>query len=163
MRRTNTDSVIFTSVWRLYTIIVNRAATYPYIDFTWWTPISIILSCLEIDLAIICASMPVFWPVLEAKISQIFVIREVRVSIERRMEEERGLEYELQHGRSIKRFRSSSGNSEEALTTENTSDLDKHYNDQYVVAQVDPLAEENAPGARTETEIQSKPKPKWRL
>jgi hypothetical protein len=142
---------------------VNRAATHPYIDFTWWTPISIVLACLEIDIAIMCASMPVFWPVLEAKISQIFVTREIRISSENRRMEEPGLEYELQHGRSIKRNRSTSGNSEEALTTENTGDVYKHYQDQYVVAQVDPLAEENVPGARTETEIESKPKPKWRL
>ncbi|KAF2471759.1 uncharacterized protein BDR25DRAFT_367608 [Lindgomyces ingoldianus] len=144
--------VVFTSVWRLYTIIVNKAATHPYIDFTWWTPVSVILSCLEIDLAIICASMPIFWPVLEKSFSHIFVTHEVHITEHRRLNET-GLEYELDHAES---------RSERAGSLKSTSAVDpfKYYTDQYVIKQVDPLAQGNI---GVETNVQTEPKPKWRI
>lgn len=158
--------VVFTSVWRLYGIVLHRAATSPYIDFTWWTPISITLSCLEIDLAIMCASMPVFWPVLEKSLAAIFVTREVHITHNERLDD-RGLNYELEHqgvGRhgSVK---SESGHSRESLTRQISNDggLSDHYKDQYVLAQVDPLAGENMPGLGVETNVDSKPKPSWRI
>lgn len=42
-------------------------------DFTWRAPISIVLGCLEAQIAIVAVSMPVFWQVLEEQILQIFV------------------------------------------------------------------------------------------
>lgn len=153
---------MFTSVWRTYTIVNNRAATSPYVDYTWWAPVSIVLSCLEIDLAIICASMPIFWPVLESKLSQIFVTHEVHVTEHRRVSTY-GLEHELEHrSSSIKSGRTGSGHSEAELTREETRN---HYKDQYVMAHVDPFAAEQIPGAgiAVETEVQSQPKPKWRI
>ncbi|KAF2662118.1 hypothetical protein K491DRAFT_686609 [Lophiostoma macrostomum CBS 122681] len=154
---------VMTSVWRLQTIVEHKAATYPYLDFTWWTPISIVLSCVEIDLAIACASTPIFWPVIESKLSEIFVTHEVRITEHRRLDEH-GLEYELEHSGSIKSH-SMGGNrtSEEGLTREHTGDPFAHYKDQYVVALVDPLASESAPGVGIETEVKSKPQPKWQL
>ena len=74
----------FTSAWRLYTIVATSAATYPTIDFTFLSPLSIILSALEIDLAICCASMPIFWPVVLETWGRIFVETEVRVSVHQR-------------------------------------------------------------------------------
>ncbi|KAF2872343.1 hypothetical protein BDV95DRAFT_380891 [Massariosphaeria phaeospora] len=178
--------VVFTSIWRLYTISSSRAPTHPYIDFTWWSPISIILSSLEIDLAIMCASIPIFWPVIEKSLAQIFVTREVRVTEHRRLDDEQGLAYELEHNHKMGMERSASlksdgGQSRESLTREVShssgneasvgggrgggDDLGRHYKDHYVVAQVDPLALENgSTGMRgIETNVNSGPKPKWRL
>ena len=49
-------------------------------DFTFYCPISIILACLEIDTAIVAASMPVFWPMLKSGFNVIFVTREIDVT-----------------------------------------------------------------------------------
>ncbi|KAF2794936.1 hypothetical protein K505DRAFT_241057 [Melanomma pulvis-pyrius CBS 109.77] len=157
-------SVVFISIWRLYTIVEHRAATHPYIDFTWWSPITLLLSCLEINLAIICASMPIFWPVLEKSLSHIFVTSEVRISTEQRYREEAGRGFELA-GRSGS-VKSTSGNSRESLTREPTNatiDPYAHYKDRYILAQVDPFWNDSLPGARVETEVASRPKPKWAI
>ena len=121
------------------------------------------LACLEIDLAIMCASVPIFWPVIEAKFSHIFVTHEVRITEHQRLDDH-GIGYELEHTGSLKSQRSMSGNrtSEEELTRENTRNPFGHYKDPYVVAHVNPLAED-VPGTGVETEVQSKPQPKWRL
>jgi hypothetical protein len=163
----NTDSisVVLTAVWRLYSIVANKAATYPYVDFTWWPPISIILSCLEIDLAIMCASMPVFWPIVETRLAHIFVTHEVRISEHRRLDENG---YELEHtnsvksGRSGRSGRSGSGQSQVGLTEgKDVFRPLEHYKDQYVVQQVDPLAIKNMSTLANETAVETKPKQKW--
>ena len=106
-----------------------------------------------------CASMPVFWPVLEKSLSQIFVTNEVRISTEHRHIEEAGRGYELD-GR-MGSIKSMSGNSRESLTREPTrTDLNAHYKDQYILAQVDPFGNEVG---GVETEIATKPKPKWEI
>jgi hypothetical protein len=51
-------------------------------DFTFWLPEVLIFSCLEIDFAIICASMPIFWPTVMAAWSQIYVTKELIVTVE---------------------------------------------------------------------------------
>ncbi|KAF2642350.1 hypothetical protein P280DRAFT_467718 [Massarina eburnea CBS 473.64] len=176
--------VVMTSIWRLYSIVLNRAATLPYIDFTWWAPITLILSCLEINLAIMCASMPVFWPHIEKSFTAIFVTREVHVTEHRRLDDE----YELENGKSgTKRngsMKSESGNSRESLTREISRDesnggsgdngdsnakrelrLSGHYRDPYLMAQIDPFSAEAGSGiGGVETNVDSNPdKPKWRI
>lgn len=163
--------MVFTSIWRLYTIVLNRAGTHPYIDFTWWPPISILLSCIEIDLAIMCASMPIFWPILEKSISAIFITREIHVTEHRRIDEH-GLAFELEHTTRLKgdgegregSIKSDSGHSRESLTRgqSTAAELDVHYKDQYVVAQVDPFASQNEL-AGNEVEVETMAKPKWRI
>jgi hypothetical protein len=64
----------------LVTCVEHRAATYPTLDPTWYSPITIVLSDLEVDVASICASAPVFWPVLCQKVLTIFVTKEVEVT-----------------------------------------------------------------------------------
>jgi len=39
-----------------------------------------VLSALEVDIASICASIPVFWPVIRDQVLTIFVTREVKVT-----------------------------------------------------------------------------------
>ncbi|KAL5395152.1 hypothetical protein PMIN04_008225 [Paraphaeosphaeria minitans] len=55
-------------------------------DYTFWLPEVQVFSCLEIDFAIMCASMPIFWPSVMAAWNQIYVTKEVivTVSVERR-------------------------------------------------------------------------------
>lgn len=78
------------STWRLATVVEHKATTYPTFDPSWYSPISIILSAAEVDIASICASIPVFWPVLTDSIGDIFVTKEVQI-----IHEERGDEFEL--------------------------------------------------------------------
>jgi hypothetical protein len=58
--------------------------TSDMLDFTWWFPEVLIFSCLECDFAIICASMPIFWPSVVAAWTEIFVTDEVIVTHDRR-------------------------------------------------------------------------------
>ncbi|KAJ4987283.1 hypothetical protein SVAN01_07294 [Stagonosporopsis vannaccii] len=147
--------VVLLSVWRLYTIVTNDAGLSPYPDFTWWTPISIILSCLEIDLAITCASMPIFWPVIQKSLSAIFVSHQIEV-VETRIEGQ-GLAYELEHTKS-RGTRSSSGTS----THELTNNPEDGYKEQYSVG-IDPLGAEAQSGQGLQTNINSEPKRKWEI
>ncbi|KAL1612343.1 hypothetical protein SLS60_000569 [Paraconiothyrium brasiliense] len=160
--------VVFTSVWRLYSIVDNRAATSPYIDFTWWTPISIILSALEIDLAIMCASMPIFWPVIEESFAAIFVTREVQITEQRRYSfADRGLAYELEHSDTMHRQASvkTQSTSRESLVItrlESGKNVEEHYKDPYLAAQVDPFRE-IAQEVAVKTDVEAKKKDKWVL
>ncbi|KAH8648446.1 hypothetical protein BX600DRAFT_517833 [Xylariales sp. PMI_506] len=74
--------VVFVSIWRLQSLIANQAGTYPAFDPTWYTPIMVILSAAEVDLASVCASVPVFWPVLTDSLGEIFVTKEVQIIYE---------------------------------------------------------------------------------
>jgi hypothetical protein len=81
------------SIWRLTEIIDHQAGFRPNLDWTFWCPTMILLSCLEVDLAVIAASMPVFWPMLEASFNGIFVTKEVHITRQVYFE---GKEYELE-------------------------------------------------------------------
>lgn len=146
------------SIWRLYSIIEHSAGLAPYPDFTWWTPVSIVLSCLEIDLAIICASIPIFWPVMQKSLSAIFVSHEIEV-VETR-NDDHGLAYELEHTktRGHHSLNSSSGTS----THELTNDSEDGYKEQYSVG-IDPLSIEAQSGVGLHTNINSQPKKKWEI
>ncbi|KAH9876232.1 hypothetical protein J1614_004111 [Plenodomus biglobosus] len=150
--------VVATSVWRLSVIIDTRAATSPYIDFTWWSPSMIILSCLEIDLAIICASMPIFWPIIEKSLSAIFVSFEVDM-VEERVGDDYGLAHELEHMNTADGSLKSSGTSTHQLTEDGNND--GNVVREYTVG-LDPLSEQ----ARTQgltTQVKSKPKADWEI
>ncbi|KAH8669128.1 hypothetical protein BX600DRAFT_497070 [Xylariales sp. PMI_506] len=79
--------VVFVSIWRLQGLIEHRAATAPSFDPTWYAPVTVLLSTIELDLASMCASLPVFWPVLTDTLGEIFVTKEVQVIYEDRMDE----------------------------------------------------------------------------
>jgi len=119
----------------------------------------IVLSCLEIDLAIMCASMPIFWPMLEKSFAAIFVQYEVNVT-EERIEDEYGLAYELEHSKSRREgsIRSMSGTSVEGLTQKDERDVGKV--PKYSVG-LDPLGDDVRAGYQTH--VQAKPKPNWEI
>lgn len=146
------------SVWRLYSIVDHKAGLVPYPDFTWWTPISIVLSCLEISLAIMCASMPIFWPIIEQSFSAIFISHDIHV-VETRAED-RGLAYELEHTKSQgqQSLRSSSGTSTHELTGES----EESYKEQFSIG-IDPLSAEAQNGQGLETKIGSEPRRRWEI
>ena len=73
-------SVILLCVWRLATIVIHNAGWSPTMDFSWRSPISIILGCLEAQIAIIAVSIPIFWNVIEEQILQIFVQNEIEIT-----------------------------------------------------------------------------------
>ncbi|KAK8119684.1 uncharacterized protein PG998_004310 [Apiospora kogelbergensis] len=73
--------VNFLSIWRLQTILEHKAAWFPTHDPTWYGPISILLGVLEINVASICASVPIFWPVVAPYLGSIFVTHEVSVQV----------------------------------------------------------------------------------
>ncbi|KAI0130512.1 hypothetical protein BJ170DRAFT_317134 [Xylariales sp. AK1849] len=78
--------VVSVSIWRLATLVEHQATTYPTFDPTWYSPISSILSAVEVDIASICASVPVFWPVLTNSLGEIFVTKEIQVIHEDRVD-----------------------------------------------------------------------------
>ncbi|KAI8934116.1 hypothetical protein NX059_008875 [Plenodomus lindquistii] len=149
--------VIATSIWRLSGIVDTRAGTSPYIDFTWWSPTIIILACLEIDLAIICASMPIFWPVLQKSLSAIFVSFEIEIVEERVSSERYGLAYELEHRKTADGSVRSSGTSTQELTEEGNNDGVREY-----TVGCNPLDEE-AKKQGLSTEVRSSPKANWQI
>lgn len=127
----------------------------PYPDPTWFTPIYVILSSIEIDLAIICASMPIFWPIIEQSIAAIFVSYTVEI-VEQHIEDHR-LTYELEHTKTRGSVKSSSASTEE-LTQGMTLDAKAQYS-----LGVDPLDVEAQSNMGLQTQINSQPKPKWEM
>jgi hypothetical protein len=120
-------------------MVENQVATYPTRDPTWYGPTSILLAALEINAASICASVPIFWPVLTSNWSGIFVTQEVKITHELRYNEEKD-------GDSLTRgsMHSRNGSEFELRTVDSSSGTDrignnKHYRDSYILRQVDPL------------------------
>ncbi|GME26181.1 Integral membrane protein [Neofusicoccum parvum] len=121
--------VVAISIARLASIAETRAGTYPVADPTWLAPTSIVLSCLEVDVAILCASIPIFWPLISAlTFGKIFVVDEVIVQTESRVDrpETPGSETELRTYQS-------------RTSGRGTPDAGNHYKDPYVVDHVRPV------------------------
>ncbi|KAK8023573.1 hypothetical protein PG993_011639 [Apiospora rasikravindrae] len=171
----------FISIWRVASMVEHRAATFPTFDPTWYGPISIELATLEVNFASICASIPVFWPVLTARLDKVFVTREIKIERIHRFETvdedldingkygDNGVELQPSH-----RTRSNSGHdgglsnnsgglqahsratSESSLNRTRSANQygnNSHYMDEYVAAQVDPLSSMG----KVELEISAQP------
>jgi hypothetical protein len=119
------------AIWRLQTIIAHQAAYYPTHDPTWYGPSSIILAVLEIDAAAICASVPVFWPALEAHWGSIFVTQEIKITHEDRYDEEDRYSHHSRQGSEAELHRTDS--------TKSAAHNLPHYQDAYVLRSVNPL------------------------
>lgn len=61
----------------------------------------LIFSCLEVDFAIICASIPIFWPAVKAAWGNITVTKEVIVSSESRRDDANIDDFELDVERTV--------------------------------------------------------------
>jgi hypothetical protein len=105
-----------------------------------------VLAAMEVDVASVCASVPVFWPLLRDHMLEIFVTKEIEIT-----HEDRADYYELGHKRSRDtnvsgRVPSPDGsqvwvNSKagEEVEIEKTKNTAKHYRDEFVTNQVFPF------------------------
>ena len=113
-------SVATLSAWRVSETIYYKTGWYPTHDPTWYGPLSILLMVLEINVASICASVPIFWPVFLPYLGAILVTRE----------------YSVTH-----QDRASMGSSSHARTGSDV-ERNKYYNDTYFLDQVGMLSSE---------------------
>ncbi|KAI0172994.1 hypothetical protein GGR52DRAFT_431026 [Hypoxylon sp. FL1284] len=129
--------VIVFATWRLVTILEHQVATWPTRDPTWYGPISIVLAVLEVDAASICASVPIFWPVLrQLNWGKIFVTQEVNITRETRYmdDDEDRLTRDTTHSRTGSEAELGGDGLRNGARTR-----DMYYQDSYVLSQVDPL------------------------
>lgn len=64
-------------------LCINRAGTVPIIDMSYHTPVVYIFSVLEVNIAILCASIPIFWPIISTfATNKILVVNEIVVRVE---------------------------------------------------------------------------------
>lgn len=64
---------------RLASVIMTRAGTYPTLDPSFYGTTQLVLTSLEVSLAIIAASLPVFWPMIKFGWGDIFVTTVITV------------------------------------------------------------------------------------
>ncbi|KAI4619067.1 hypothetical protein J4E83_006019 [Alternaria metachromatica] len=75
--------VVIVAVGRMIAMSVNKAGTKPILDMSFHTPIVYIFAVLEVNFAIITASIPIFWPAIATLASnKIFVVNEVQIHVE---------------------------------------------------------------------------------
>ncbi|KAK8049016.1 hypothetical protein PG994_010746 [Apiospora phragmitis] len=142
--------VIALAIWRLQTILEHKAATVPTRDPTWYGPITMLLAVLEVDAAAVCASVPIFWPVLSNKLGGIFVTQEIEIRRETRFfqmdDEESAAGGPGSHGPVIM---TQGGGSQPHSRTGSEADLKPHesdtkhpssYQESYSMKSMDPLA-----------------------
>lgn len=130
------------AIWRLATVIEHKSTTYPTFDPTWYGPASLLLGVIEVNLASICACVPIFWPILTASVERIFVTQEIKIT--------RAQRYSLDGDDQIELAQSENGSSHsrsgsiaklQQSASSSPPDTSKHYLDSYVREQVDPLRE----------------------
>lgn len=98
------------------------------------------LAALEVDVAVISAALPVFWPVLRNLKLNILVTHEVKVTMEQRrvtVSSKTAPRSSSNDDEDIELHRSDSGLQQ--LVVNSSSDKD-YYRDPYVQQQVDPLS-----------------------
>lgn len=136
------NRVITLSSWRIYETIYYKSGWYPTHDPTWYGPRSILLMVLEVNVASICASVPIFWPVLSPFLGAIFVTREIDIKTESRDTDAMSLP---------------------RMGTGSETELNTYYNDPYVTELVDPLGSKGlGPQSRIRSENVRK-RGWWRL
>ncbi|KAF9697761.1 hypothetical protein EKO04_004531 [Ascochyta lentis] len=75
--------VALMSIGRMIALCINRAGTVPILDMSYHTPVVYIFSVLEVNIAILCASIPVFWPIISSfAANKILVVNEIVVHVE---------------------------------------------------------------------------------
>ncbi|KAH7398178.1 hypothetical protein BKA66DRAFT_407290 [Pyrenochaeta sp. MPI-SDFR-AT-0127] len=116
-------SVVLMAVLRLWATWKNSKTARQSFDFTWWYPEVLIISCLEVDFAIMCASMPIFWPAVVASWSQIFVTKEVHVTHHQRLDNNSADYFEMNRQNSLRSTASTEG-----LTKVRSQEQESFYN-----------------------------------
>lgn len=82
----NYHSVVSLSIARLVSLCIKRAGTTPVFDPSFNTPRVYVFSILEINIAILTASIPIFWPVVANSFAtnKILVVNEIEIRTDRR-------------------------------------------------------------------------------
>ncbi|PVH94605.1 hypothetical protein DM02DRAFT_477858, partial [Periconia macrospinosa] len=119
--------VVLMAILRLWSIARHDEKDMISFDFPWWFPQALIFSSLEVDFAIITASIPIFWPVIIASMPQIFVTQEIHVTTHSRLDDTN--QFEMGRPQSLK-----SNASTEGLTRLATGKMD--YNDPFTGSQI---------------------------
>lgn len=71
------------AAWRLVLLASSSGRVVETLfDSTFYAPDTMLLASLEVNLASICASLPIFWPVLRQQVCRIMVTKEVDVTRE---------------------------------------------------------------------------------
>ncbi|KAJ4379649.1 hypothetical protein N0V86_004831 [Didymella sp. IMI 355093] len=96
--------VVLMAILRLWGVFKHSSEAINAFDFSWWYPEVLIISCLEVDFAIICASMPIFWPTVVTNWNAIFVTKEVHV-----VHQDRFQDFEMGRPTSLKSTASQEG------------------------------------------------------
>lgn len=117
------------AILRLWSIARHDTGDNISFDFAWWFPLTLIFSSLEVDFAIITASIPIFWPVIVASMPQIFVTQEIHVTHHARLDDTN--EFEMGRPHSLK-----SNASTEGLTRVGANVKQTNYNDNFVLDHV---------------------------
>ncbi|KAK2778009.1 hypothetical protein CKAH01_11873 [Colletotrichum kahawae] len=76
------DIVVAIGVSRLVSIQNTEAGTYLRVDPSWYACVPAVLATVEVNLATVCASIPIVWPVTQRALSRIWVTREVEITSE---------------------------------------------------------------------------------
>ncbi|EOA87612.1 hypothetical protein ACJQWK_08728 [Exserohilum turcicum] len=93
---------VMMAILRLWSTFKHNASSAQSFDFVWWYPEVLIISSLEVSFAIMCASMPIFWPTVMISWGHIFVTNEVRVTSHERLGSVSQEAYELKRTESVK-------------------------------------------------------------
>ncbi|CAH0051370.1 unnamed protein product [Clonostachys solani] len=121
------------AVLRLAETVKHKAMSHPTFDHSWYAPPLCLLGMLEVNVACIGASIPVFWPVIRSTMNAIFVTREIDVQVASRS-------MHLERSESLYSHDNSDG--ERRLWNSNSrgeSSHKEHYKDTYIMDHVDPL------------------------
>jgi hypothetical protein len=146
--------VIGLAAWRLATLVAHQVATYPVRDPTWYGPITMLLAILEINVSSVCASVPIFWPVLTSQWDNgIFVTQEIQITRESRHDE---YGEEDSHSLTKRSTHSKSGSDTELSRAAEGFGPNKHYRDSYILRQVDPLRHRDDRSQPTATAVSIK-------
>jgi hypothetical protein len=141
-------SVVLMAILRLWSTFKHSQSVTQSFDFTWWYPEVLIISCLEVDFAIMCASMPIFWPTVIANWN-IYVTNEVRVTHHERLADDSRDNFELVRNTSLKSMGSVEGltrvGSEEQQAIYNGFDPETGKDGRFAIMQVEvqPHAQES--------------------
>ncbi|KAF2439577.1 hypothetical protein P171DRAFT_458070 [Karstenula rhodostoma CBS 690.94] len=71
------------SIARVIAISIKRIGTVPVFDPSWYTPTVYIFSVLELNMAILTASIPIFWPLVTSiAANKILIVNEIEIRTE---------------------------------------------------------------------------------
>lgn len=109
--------VVLMAILRLWSVFKHSQGTIKSYDYSFWYSEVLIISCLEVDFAIMCASMPIFWPTVVTNFNAIFVTKEVHITHQDRIQD-----FEMGRPTSLKSMAS-----QEGLTKLSSSEQKSHY------------------------------------